>query len=103
METFDSNEYDDELDQIICDEYFPQKMTQFSLFDTDSECQDLLDTLEMYQEAKYFLHDFLNASFIAKMQDFFIVRIIPIPCIGLKIFFEKQPWDVITKMTLNKI
>ncbi|MBS6255893.1 MAG: hypothetical protein KH448_04620 [Megasphaera sp.] len=71
MGNFYSSEYDDELDQIICDEYFPQKMNRFSFFDIDSECQDLLDTLEMYRESKYFLYDFLNAAFIEKMQAFF--------------------------------
>ncbi|OBZ32101.1 hypothetical protein [Megasphaera sp. DISK 18] len=71
MSTFNGEAYDDELDQMICDEYFPMRLDRFSFFDTDSECTDLLDVLEMYQESKYFLSDFLNAAFIKNMRDFF--------------------------------
>lgn len=72
MKTFDSNEYDDELDQGLCAEYFPKKIDLSCFFNTDSECRDLLAALEIYRESNYFLYDFENAPFIKQMSDFFV-------------------------------
>lgn len=69
--TEEYDEYDDELERMLCDEYFPKWTDRSILFDTTRRHQVLLDALELYRESNYFLHDFSNAAFIEKMSSFF--------------------------------